>query len=506
MSRSKAPRRDCALAAQKDVSGVHMYIQIKEGLKICCFVKSVAEFFGTVLWFMIQELVPLDFVTERLMHFKSYFNEKPLMLILQTLGMWSDPACLRRTRAAMNGCFNHGNTQLFVDPEFRAPAPFQLYVMARFVLNEPGNVLSFVRCLALYASGMIKQATACGWIKRLDPVLARKFMECSSAVELHPSRILVMAAKCPWALGANVMGAMRRVPSMAKDTLLECALEAVKHVSEEKAFLVGLPETVCELQAVKAYHALKVCVHTIRSGELDFGQAKPIIVELVGSCDETVTPLLAHQYMSVLMQRAARSQQTYKRLLIARLKSLDINSVEWREAFCKLFRRQSIVRDLTLNFMSFQIPGRPILLKIHRFLTEFLSRFKDLSVLYAQFIKIFHGGKYYCACDGACALAYYFELLKFAANKRFTQDLAALLFEEQPPIKQLKGEALGHLDVLALNFAKALNRMDEDHFTPKISEIVTTYDDDFLFEVDVVPDRVVIHSFANPTAYTTVSK
>ena len=503
--KSKTLRNMLGRQSQADVTGLHVYIQVKESLKLCCSVKDVVSFFTTVLWFVGQELLPIEFMIDRMMHFKNYFNEKAFPLVVETLKLWRDPVKLRKTRVALSEYFDCGDSRMFVNPKFHASGPFRIYVMARFLL-KPEAMLSFVRCLALYASDMIKQTTASAWLKNLDPLLARYFMESNCVVEFHPSRILSQLSNCPWALGDSLLGALKKVPSMEKDTLLECAIDAVNHTVNLKTHFITLPETVAELKATKIYHALKECVHAIRTGDLDFSSAKPIIMDVVGRVGDEVTPTQAHLYMNALMKHARHAQRGYKRLLRARLSSLEVGSIEWREAYCKLLRRQSHVRDLTLEFVTFPVPEQSVALKAHRFVTEFLTHFKDLSVLYAQFVSIFRGGRYYCSCEGACALAYYYEIIKLSQSEHFNQDLVSLIFDEPPPIKHLQNEALGHIDVALLNFAKMLNRMDEGHFVSKISEIISNYDDDFLFEVEVLPGRVTIHSFTNPTAYATVSK
>lgn len=457
-----------------------------------------SDYFTTLFWFAIQELIPLSYFEDKVKQWRTVFSPKQATDCLLHIKQLNGTA-IRRARLALIDQLMRTGPAFSLNSKFLASTELQLYVIARFQLTESDRLRSFVRCMSLYASRMVSTAQAISWLGAIDATVAAQFGRLSCVNELSPWCVVQEVREYLWILGDDLIEIVRTMPAMNGNTMFESACGALNGNVRLKQYLTKLPEMIHELRAVKACHCMKDLVKGIRAGSSDFTKIRPTIGVLCGQLSESPEPGEIMYVLGSLVETGRIAQAAFKKYLHSKQDQLEVASHDWRNLYWRRFRRQSIIRDITMGGLLCKFPGVDVLDTVNSFLVLVLERFSDLIPKFSEFVEIFIGGSRFCTCDGAAAIAYYLEIVNISLHSEFRQDIATAIFEEARPVGGITESVVGHIDVPVLNFAKMLRRMGDGHFTVNLAQVLLS-DDEFVFLVDVTTEGIFVRPLANPTA------
>jgi hypothetical protein len=265
-------------------------------------------------------------------------------------------------------------------------------------------------------------------------------------------------------------------------------------------------EEISELKSVKLFHALKFCLRAIRSGKFDFQPIEEILIPLVGSVPSGFSP---NEMGFVIKECIVHGGQGHRELIDSlkkKMASLEISSQEWRLIYGKLLRKQFVHRSVVFDEFEMVLPIENIRNNCNALLSNFFEVFSNIIPIWIEFLGIFLPGKYFCVFDTIHAIVCYAEILKMRElGEEFDPGIGRTIFANPCPIQEFEGQMSANIDLVLLQFARALKRMGLEHFSSSASDIIGGFDDDFIFEINTTKSVLKVNWIVNPMAYEEVT-
>jgi hypothetical protein len=459
------------------------------------------HYVNTLMWLLLHELVPCGYLEKKL----ALFALPPIVLstLLPLLAQLATEELVLRSRLMLLHCFIVRSPNVFIPPSVRPSQAVHLYVVARLELHSSEmHMASFVKCVSAIAIAVLPFDYGVSWMERINPDIACLLTKCANfPIGLHPSLVLgeIPQDYWKWVFGDMLLRLLADIPPLRGQSLLDSARVALSNPSKRRR---ELSLHMTELRSVKLFHALKFCVHAIRANTLDFQPIQVILSSLLGFVPSTFPPSSLHFIVKKCIEHGRLAHFELTQRLKRQLSSIEISTPDWRLIFANMLRLQFVRRSVIYSRFSMQLSSPEVQQKCKRLVDTFIGTFSQLDQVWSEFLGLFSPGHYFCVFDTVHAIVCYSELLTMCESVEDIDPTIGLhVFANDPPIPQYRDKPVGNIDLVLVPFAKSLKKMGVEHFSLQLSQIITSFDDDFIFEIVTDTNSLKVSWLVNPMEY-----
>ena len=473
---------------------------------------------GETITYYTEGFVPIEFIHHYLDKLLTNLDEDTQCLI-----HWAADEMALRIKVSRVQQLPDNERDLFhslplgldLRPILEVPKPLQFLSMINLIVPASTSVISLLKCLKLYSSGMITIEEASEWIGKFDELLQQHFVE--MIMQHDPSCLSIGNLKATidrqikskmlqvWAFGPVILEQLTVQSTQVVESNIDRSSIPIQ-LNEGRIGLV--PASILELQARAFYEALKGTGKSLREFEPVF-ISNDVVGALYGRNRLPVNDPVAK---GIVLNRAARVggkvMDSLLRYYERVMSDYESDSVEWRTNYGFLLKNDFARQILVFHGLSLTIPDDSLLDLTLEIAEAFLGHFKTIDATKVREIKSLFDGTYRYMSEHAALFVFYFVTvmhmikasLKELDNETLLRQIPELVFSDPSPLAQLGHHFAANIDMPLLEMAKMLKRTKTEFlFTEDVVAVLLSSGDDFIYEAGAENGELHITAAINPT-------
>lgn len=482
---------------------------------------ELLQYLIAIVHLTLQEFIPLKFIKSKMKSIQNLLSQSFIQKVNEYMKQIAQSP--HAVRIMINDMYLSANNsavhnKYFVKSSIKPSSPMQLMAMTHLQIKSPVHLQSLIRCLMLFGFGFIDDRCTFDWINTIDPILANFFNNCQEANTphlFHPSQIYKQIVESgmneeqiQWVFGKVIIDLLSKSESINGENLMESASNS-SSAAYLKKNLVGIEPSIPEMKCITFFQAMKIIINFIRINNSNlqgieeslkaiYGDKAPLLNDIGNNVDFLL------KFYGRCREFGGIAQKEFRAIIKQKLQTVDIQSKEWRFICWPLMKKSYWIRSIVLNGYKHKILPKKLETAVFYFLNPFVKRFESIAHSYTIFTQMLQTGNFFSLEGPALALIYYIELSKMIAtnsqmNKKELEELASLVFSNEPPIQKYLGKTISHIDIVALNFVQCLHKLEKSEIklANDTIEMIGFIHSEFIYQINITKTDYTISALPN---------
>lgn len=464
-----------------------------------------------------EEMVPIDYYHQKLEFLIKDFDQN-IQDKIKDVAKNLNPDIHASRDALFHRIAKNQNVAKILPQEFivhQPNAPLQTLQLLAMIGNcfTPEQIKSSLNFLDLYSVQLLKITPVATTIKSYNETVGTFFENLASTIapiNFHPTKIYALAStmfkpqQLKWAVGQQIFDIISTGEEPKYTTPLQMAVaRKLQEKPEEERDDKNAAPYIAELRAMKMYTSMKGMINAARNGDT-IVVSEPVIRSILGSSEVNRTMAFFSQLYKKCQSIGALALDQFDLIDNDITAHMDKSGGDFRIHYKAYLRKPAVLRRIVLKGINKSKLEEQTIINLGNIIRQFVSALPEIDISVTNdLITAITSGCHIVTESGALAIFYALELASNIGNSTDpkVENLGETVLQTDNLQADFPGSILAQSDIILTRIARCLNSAKKtdnmNHFDFKMANMLSKYDKDFLFKVEI-SDSIIVDAIPNP--------